>query len=152
MSTFVGNTSDGFPIYSDSNGCYITGNDGFDYPVSCPAGAGGTVPPLQIPTYPSGGGGGYIQPGGSWLNDTLNTILGLSAIANRGSIGAQGVNQQQQVNPYSLYAYQNQQLGQGIGGGIGTQAGASIGTFFQQNAFYLIIGLGIFMLYKSGRK
>lgn len=151
MPTYVG-TQNGYQIYQDAAGCFFYDPvDGSPIATACPFATGSPVPPLPVNTYPSGGGGGLIQPGGSWLNDTLNTILGLAAIENHQSVGAQGVNNN--TNRYPSYGVGGYPSGVApVTGGIGTAAGATVGSFLQNNGFLLLIGVGVFLLYKSGRK
>ncbi len=146
------------PILKNSSGggCYEYWDENDPsqgtFAVNCPISGGPAgYSATPTPTYPVGGGIGVIQPGGSWYNDLLNTILGLSALGSHGSIGAGGINQQQ----YPQYPYGNP-YGQGQlpagQGGIAVNAGNTLGTFVQKNAVVLLIAGGIFLLYKSGRK
>lgn len=154
--TYTGVTDQisGLPVYrnSDDGDCYIYGSDGFDWIGNCPNVSG--APATPVPTYPVGGGGGIIQPGGSWYNDLLNTILGLSALGSHGSISATGINQPI-TNPYPYGGGQypvgyNPNVGNGQG--LLPTAGSSIGTFIQKNGTMLLIGVGVYLLYNSGRK
>lgn len=114
---------------------------------------GDSRPPYSTPvaTYPVGGGGVYIQPGSSWYNDLLNTILGISALENRGTVGASGVNPQSS-NPYYNVTQNPQQQNQNLAGNIGGNLGSSLQQFVSKNALFLLLGGGLYFLYASGRK
>lgn len=141
----------GLPLYrnSDDGDCYVYDGSEFEWIGSCPR-SPITYPSTPVPTFPVGGGGVYIQQGGSWYNDLLNTILGLSALGSRGTISATGINPQQQY-PISYNPYSQGQLPQGRGG-IAVDAGNTLGTFVQKNAVVLIALGGVYLLYQSGRK
>jgi hypothetical protein len=116
-------------------------------------GGGATLPPfISGNTSTTGGSGGYIQQGQSWLNDLLNFGLGLAAIGNRGTIQGGAINPaaQPQGLPFSAEAIAAAQARsqQNLGGNFG----ASLQKFITQNTGLLLIGGVAFVLWKSGRK
>lgn len=156
---YVQSNGGNVPVYRDAQGCYIDiGGD--IYPVDCqgiyPASGAQSTPPF-IAGNTSSPGGGYIQPGASWFNDILNTLLGLTALGNQGTIQGGSINPNVQPN-YSypqggisqsqaeqLAAYQRERS-------AGGQFGASIQDFVSKNSVLIMVGVLGFVLFRSGRK
>ena len=141
-----------YPIEQDSQGCYYYDDFGNIHPVPC-GGGGSSYPSQNFPPIISGGvsttgtSGGYIQQGQSWYNDLLNTILGLGAIGQGGTIQGGAINPQQQP-AYMPQQYQQSQYPQNQSV-VNT---SSLGDFVSKNATWLLIGGAVYLLWSSGRK
>lgn len=154
MSTIVGTSPTGAPIYKDNAGCYLY-DPVYDeaIPVNCPSGAQ-NYPPIIGPNVSINPP--YIQSGGSWYNDLLNTILGLGALGQGGTIQGGAINPNvPQVQPnynFPQGGLTPQQLAQYQQIQNDGQFGSDLQRFITKNFTWIAIGIGAFVLYKSGRK
>ena len=134
-------------IEQDSQGCYYFTNDGYVVDVPCPTNQ--QLPPIisgSVST--TGTSGGYIQQGQSWYNDLLNTILGLGAIGQGGTIQGGAINPRQNIPAY-IPQYNQQSQYPNNQSVVNT---GSLGDFVSKNATWLLIGGAIYLLWNSGRK
>lgn len=153
--------SGGYPLYQDTgtNDCYLLEDDEYVYWGDCPRGASNQgFPPIIGPGVSVNPP--YIQPGGSWYNDLLNTILGLGALGQGGTIQGGAINPnipqaqpnynfpQGSLSPSQLAQYQQLQQQQQND----SQFGSDLQRFVTKNFTWIAIGIGAFVLYKSGRK
>lgn len=155
MLVATGQSYSGYQLYrdTDDNSCYTFEDGEYVYWGDCGNTGTPSYPNSPVITSPSVGAGGVlIQPGGSWYNDFLNTLLGLSAInEHQPYIPSTAIPARGTSNPYYPINTNPQNL-VNPNAPVAAQAGASFGAFLQQNAMWLLLGVVVFVLYKSGRK
>ncbi len=153
-STWVGTSSDGYDVYSDGTNCYIdyTVDGGGFVQTQCPGLSSGNP-------YPSGSSSGNPYPSVSVnqggfqvlttnLDKIMASILSGFAIA-KGAPYVPTTTQPTNKNyatPYGTAGYNPYLAGSNV------NTGASIQTWLQQNMVVVALGVGAFLLFKSGRK
>lgn len=137
--------------------CYLTNTYDYWLRVDCPN-AGISPSGNAVPSITGTGastGGVLIQTGGSWYEDLLNTLLGLGAIS-QGATHIPSTNQGVSQNPFAAQLAtiqaQNNLAQANTRRQDETGIGSGLERFVKENATLLLIGVGVFALYKSGRK
>lgn len=121
-------------------------------PTLTPAPSVNTVPPIISPSMTTGGV--LIQSGQSWLEDVLNTILGVTAVSHGATHIPSTAHTVSQPQPQIVYQPSNQgasaiPTGDGSTGG---KLGSSIESFIANNTGILLIAIVGIVLFKSGRR
>jgi hypothetical protein len=163
MSTFVGYTQYGDAIYNDSGSCwYQDSSTGENVDTACPVGSGGTyTPPTYTSTAPynpipaisiNQGGVSVLSTGLDKVMASILSGLALMTGAPYVPTTTQPVKQNYTQYPGTGYpANYNPATGQYLAAS-NVNTGSSIQTWLQQNMVVVALGIGAFMLFKSGRK